>query len=75
MPDLAQQFGPIDIYLFDQLLRGRISPDMRILDAGCGAGRNVIYFLREGYQVFGIDQDPYAIDSVRGIAATLAPNQ
>ena len=36
---LNQQFGDIDIYLFDQLLRRRIVPGMRVLDAGCsGAG-------------------------------------
>jgi tellurite methyltransferase len=61
MPDLREQFGPIDIYLFDQLLRGRIAPGMRIFDAGCGPGRNLVYFLREGYEVFGADQDPRAI--------------
>ena len=45
---LQEQFGHIDIYLFDQLLKGRISPGMRILDAGCGSGRNLVYFLRQG---------------------------
>ena len=43
MTDLGKQFGDIDIYLFDQLLRGRVGPGMRILDAGCGFGRNLIY--------------------------------
>ncbi len=59
--NLQKQFGPIDIYLFDQLLRGRIAPGMRILDAGCGSGRNLVYFLNEGYEVFGVDQDPQAV--------------
>ena len=45
--DLQEQFGNIDIYLFDQLLRGRIGPGMRVLDAGCGGGRNLVYLLRE----------------------------
>ena len=58
MADLLEQFGQIDIYLFDQLLRGRIALGMRVLDAGCGAGRNLVYFLREGYEVFGVDLDP-----------------
>ena len=58
--NLQEQFGPIDIYLFDQLLKGRIAPGMRILDAGCGSGRNLVYLLREGYEVFGVDQDPRA---------------
>jgi tellurite methyltransferase len=72
--DLRQHFGDIDIYLFDQLLRGRIRPGMRILDAGCGAGRNLVYLLRAGYDVFGTDADPEAITAVRRLAAALAPH-
>jgi len=70
---LQEQFGAIDIYLFDQLLRGRITPGMRIVDAGCGSGRNVVYLLREGYEVFGVDSDPRALESLRRLAAVLAP--
>jgi len=73
MPDLQEQFGQIDIYLFDQLLRGRIGPTMRVLDAGCGSGRNLVYFLREGYDVFGVDTDPIAIEDTRRLAASHAP--
>ncbi len=73
MADLRDQFGEIDIYLFDQLLRGRIAPDMRVLDAGCGSGRNLVYLLRSGYQVFAADADSIAVESVRRLAATLAP--
>ncbi len=73
MLDLHAVFGDIDIYLFDQLLRGRIEPGARVLDAGCGAGRNLVYFLREGYEVFAADADPRAIDEVRRLAARLAP--
>jgi SAM-dependent methyltransferase len=73
MPNVQQQFGQIDIYLFDQLLRGRIRPGMRVLDTGCGSGRNLVYFLREGYEVFGVDTDPNAIECTRGLAASLAP--
>jgi SAM-dependent methyltransferase len=71
MPSLQEQFGPIDIYLFDQVLRGRIVPGMRIFDAGCGGGRNLVYLLREGYQVFGVDADARAVDSVRRLARHL----
>ncbi len=73
MSDLQRQFGHIDIYLFDQLLRGRIAPGMRIFDAGCGHGRNLVYLLREGYEVCGVDPDPRAIEAVRHLAASLAP--
>jgi SAM-dependent methyltransferase len=73
MPHLREQFGPIDIYLFDQILKGRISPGMRIFDAGCGNGRNLVYFLKEGYEVFGVDSDAQAVAEVRRMAASLAP--
>ena len=68
MSALQQQFGQIDIYLFDQLLRGNIAPGMIILDAGCGYGRNLVYFLREGYQVFGADLDARPVAEVRLLA-------
>jgi tellurite methyltransferase len=71
---LEDQFGPIDIYLFDQLLRGRIEPGMRVLDAGCGSGRNLVYFLRSGYEVFAADADSASIGAVRRLAASLAPH-
>jgi tellurite methyltransferase len=73
MSALPEQFGQIDIYLFDQLLRGRVAPGMRILDAGCGTGRNLVYLLQEGYEVFGADTNPAAIAEVRSLAARLAP--
>ncbi len=73
MVTLREQFGPIDIYLFDQLLRGRIGPGDRILDAGCGSGRNLVYFLRQGYEVLAADRDAEAVAETRRLAAALAP--
>jgi ubiquinone/menaquinone biosynthesis C-methylase UbiE len=73
MPTLQEQFGQIDIYLFDQLLKGRISPGMRILDAGCGSGRNIVYLLREGYEVYGADSDAESVESVRSLARMFSP--
>src|SRR5688572_14944915 len=72
--NLQEWFGGIDIYIFDQLLKGRFVAGMRVLDAGCGAGRNLVYFLKSGYEVFGIDESPEAISQVRKLAATLAPD-
>jgi len=70
---LHEQFGDIDVYLFDQLLRGRIRPGMRVLDAGCGHGRNLVYLLRMGVEVFAVDADPNAVFAARSLAASLAP--
>jgi SAM-dependent methyltransferase len=71
---LRSDFGEIDIYLFDQLLRGRFDCRRRVLDAGCGTGRNLPYFLRHGFDVRAIDADPSAIASVRQLAASLSPS-
>jgi SAM-dependent methyltransferase len=70
---LQEQFGQIDIYLFDQILRGNISPGMQVVDAGCGGGRNIQYLLREGYEVFGVDVSAEAVAAVRKMASQLAP--
>ena len=70
--ELQSQFGDIDIYLFDQLLRGRFEGRRRILDAGCGHGRNLPYFLRTGFDVYAIDEDPAAVKATRALAAALA---
>jgi len=71
---LAAEFGQIDIYLFDQLLRGRLTPGMRVLDAGCGSGRNLVYLLKHGFDVYAADADAGAMRSVRDLAADLAPH-
>lgn len=73
MINLVEEFGQIDIYLFDQILRGRIQPGMRILDAGCGAGRNLVHFLRNEYEVFGFDPDARAVERTCALARSLAP--
>jgi tellurite methyltransferase len=72
--NLQEWFGQIDIYLFDQFLKGRFNPRMRVLDAGCGGGRNLIYFLRCGYDVCGVDLSTEAIAHVRALADGLAPH-
>lgn len=71
---LREQFGDIDIYLFDQLLKGRFDSVTRVLDAGCGSGRNVRFLLNHGFDVFAIDQDPAAVAAVRSLAARLGPS-
>lgn len=74
MINVRELFGDIDIYLFDQILKERFNGEMSILDAGCGGGRNLVYFLRCGYQVFAVDQNPQAIEQVRFFAKSLHPN-
>ncbi|PKV62438.1 class I SAM-dependent methyltransferase [Pontibacter ramchanderi] len=73
LASLHAQFGDIDIYLFDQLLKGRIQKGMTLLDAGCGAGRNIAYLMQAGVQVYGADISAEAIKRTRELASQLAP--
>ena len=68
---LEEQFGQIDIYVFDQILRGNIAPGMRVLDAGCGYGRNLVYLLREGCEIFALDANAEGVSHVRQLSALL----
>ena len=70
---VQEQFGQLDIYVFDQILRGNIAPGMRVLDAGCGFGRNLVHLLRAGYEVYGLDANRDAVGHVRQMAADLQP--
>jgi len=68
---LQEQFGQIDIYLFDQILRGNITSGIRVVDADCGFGRNLICLFREGCEVFAIDTNEHAVEHVRRLADSL----
>ena len=74
MDTLRSEFGEIDIYLFDQLHRGRIASGMHVLDAGCGGGRNLVYLLRQGFDVRGVDADPQAVDTTRNLVHPMFPD-
>jgi SAM-dependent methyltransferase len=69
--NLREQFGQIDIYVFDQILRGNIARGMRVLDAGCGYGRNLVHLLREGCEVFALDADRNGVEHLRQLSTSL----
>lgn len=46
-----------DIYLIDQILKGRVPAGSRVLDVGCGGGRNLRWFESQGYRVVGVDRE------------------
>jgi SAM-dependent methyltransferase len=69
--NIQEQFGQIDIYVFDQILRGNIAPGMRVLDAGCGYGRNLVHLLREGCEIFALDGDADGVEHVRRLSESL----
>jgi SAM-dependent methyltransferase len=72
--EIGALFGAIDIYLFDQLARGRFDARRRVLDVGCGDGRNLRYLLARGYDCHGIDRNAHVIERLRTEAGGLAPH-
>lgn len=71
--ELNRLLGNVDIYLLDQILKGRFTKEMKILDAGCGEGRNAVYFIQKGYQIFGIDPNEMAVQYCRFLSNSLNP--
>ena len=62
---LQSAVGQTDVYLIDQILKGRFLPTQKILDAGCGSGRNMYWFLQNDFNVAGIDSSPSAIELLK----------
>lgn len=60
--DLKFQLQHTDIYLIDQILKGRFENIKSVLDVGCGKGRNITYFLENGLDVYGLDIDANCIN-------------
>ena len=48
-----------------------LPPDrpLRLLDIGCGEGRNAVFFARNGYQVTAFDVSPTGIEKTKQLAA------
>ncbi len=68
---VQEEFGQIDIYVFDQILRGNIAAGMRVLDAGCGYGRNLVHLLRERCEVYALDENAGGVEHVRNLSRSL----
>src|SRR3978361_573919 len=71
--NLQQLYGNIDIYLFDQLLKGTYDNCTKVLDVGCGGGRNLVYFLKNGFWGYGVDPNATAVEVVKELSKVLAP--
>jgi len=44
------------------------SRPLKLLDAGCGEGRDAVYFATRGYSVTGFDTSPFGIEKARRLA-------
>ncbi|WP_299183862.1 bifunctional 2-polyprenyl-6-hydroxyphenol methylase/3-demethylubiquinol 3-O-methyltransferase UbiG [uncultured Aquimarina sp.] len=65
--NLRSELGNIDIYLLDQLLKDRYSSQDKILDAGCGSGRNIHWFYKNKFNIYGVDRDIEQIKYIKSI--------
>ncbi len=72
---IKEQLGDTDIYLIDQIMKNRYYSHEKILDAGCGNGRNLYWFLQNGFEVYGIDADEDNIKALKIIYPLLTPVQ
>ncbi len=70
---LNTTLGNIDIYLLDQILKGRLENKKTVLDVGCGEGRNLVYLARAGYDVYGYDKDATALQMLKYVLKGIAP--
>ena len=69
--ELNHELGNIDLYLLDAILKGYFPAGIKVLDAGCGEGRNLHWFLKQGYEVWAMDQNAAAIRMLRFVANSL----
>ena len=65
MNQINQIIGNIDIYLIDQIMKGRYHNSENILDAGCGGGRNLHWFYNNGFTIYGIDEKEDHIEVIK----------
>jgi len=72
---INEAIGATDIYLIDQIMKNRYKADDTILDAGCGAGRNLHWFLQNNIMIYGVDQDGGAINNLRSRSPSLAADR
>ena len=71
---LRKDIGRIDIYVLDQILKGRYAPDAVILDAGCGTGRNLQWFYDNSFSLYGVDANASSIEAAKKKYVNLSDN-
>ena len=65
MNQVNQMIGKTDIYLLDQIIKGRYQSSENILDAGCNRGRNLHWFYNNGFTIYGIDKKGDHIEALK----------
>lgn len=65
--DLKNILGNLDIYLLDQIVKGRYLKENKILDAGCGSGRNMYWFYHNQFNIWALDRELSQIELIKNI--------
>ncbi|MGI8600436.1 MAG: class I SAM-dependent methyltransferase [Chitinophagaceae bacterium] len=73
--DLITVLGSTDIYLIDQIMKSRYIQGDVLLDAGCGTGRNLHWFLQNNFEIYAIDTDPAVIQYLTQENKNLPPGR
>lgn len=72
--NINNEFGDIDLELLDLILKGHFKERRKILDVGCGEGRNLIYFMQRDFDISAIDADKSSVELVKYIAKNFNKN-
>lgn len=54
-----------DIYLIDQIFKGRYQNDDSVLFAGCGTGRNMAWFYNQNFNISAVDKNDETLAVVK----------
>ncbi len=68
---ISKLLSQTDIYLIDQIMKGRYQENEKILDAGCGSGRNMHWFRQNNFEVYAIDTNNEIISQLRSANAAI----
>lgn len=72
---IQELLGATDIYLVDQIIKNRYSAHHKILDAGCGTGRNLHWFIKNEIWIAGVDLNEQYINEIRYIYPSVSANK
>lgn len=65
-----------DIYLIDQILKNRYDAGGTLLDAGCGGGRNLSWFVEQpNMDIYAVDMEPDHINQLPAFYPSLKREQ